>query len=186
MNVRECNPSIRKVYKILAIISLVIMIGTSIYGIVASLIQGVEVVGETLVTIEFPYISAFPLFYAKPVTWMVASLITFTFTMLELNKKRIAKIRKPIRDFLRFFLFFVGAMALYEVMFNFTLWSGLISAAEIRGELNPDLIKNPFPNPKTPWNIVFATKFFTVLTVLAFYGFYFLQRLDTEELKSEA
>ncbi|MCS7116315.1 MAG: hypothetical protein RMJ31_03615 [Nitrososphaerota archaeon] len=181
---RELDPSIKKLYKIFAIIALVVLCGTSIYGIVATIIQGVDVVGETLVTIEFPYITVFPLFYAKPVTWMVASLIVLTFTMLELNKQRIAKVRKPVRDFLRFFLFFVGSMALYEVMFNFTLWSGLISAAEIRGELNPDLIKNPFPNPKTPWNIVFATKFFTVITILSFYGFYFLQRLESEEVKS--
>jgi hypothetical protein len=71
-------------------------------------------------------------------------------------------------------------MATYEVLFNFTLWGGLIASDSILGELNVDIIKNTFPNPETPWNIVFATKLFTVLTIISAYSFYYLQRIESK------
>lgn len=169
----------RTFFKVLGLASLLVIATTGVYGVVAAVVDGVEVVGETLVTTEFPPISAFPLFYSKPVTWLAAAIIALMFSVLELGKARIARLSGSARGFLKFFAFFVAAMASYEVLFNFTLWSGLIARDAILGQLNPDIIPNPFPNPRTPWNIVFATKMFTVLVIISSYAFYFLQRLES-------
>ncbi len=59
----------RSVYKVLAIIAGIVILGTGSYGVVATTQLGVEVVGETLVTVEFPPIEGFPLYKPKPVTW---------------------------------------------------------------------------------------------------------------------
>jgi len=171
---------IRTFYKLISLVSLVIIISTSVYGILATLIQGGNVVGEILVTLEVPPIDVFPLFYSKPITWLSAAILALFFSSLELGKDRIMQWHKPRRDILRFIEFFVGAMAVYEVLFNFTLWSGLIARDSIIGELNVDLIKNTFPNPETPWNIVFATKLFTVLAIISAYSFYYLQRIESK------
>lgn len=171
------------IFKVLALIALAIIAATTVYGVVATIVQGADVVGETLVTIEFPPISVFPLFYSKPVTWLSASILVVWYIMLDLNKHRVLRFSKSLRRFLKFFTFFVGSMALYEVFFNFTLWSGLIASNAVLGQLNPDLIANPFPNPETPWNIVFATKLFTVLTIISWYTFVYLQRLEQEEAR---
>jgi hypothetical protein len=171
---------IRTVFRLVGLVALFIIVSTTVYGLLAAIIQGVNVVGETLVTFEFPPISVFPLFYSKPVTWLAASILALYFAMLELSVERVSSWSKPLRDFLRFVSFFVGAMAFYEVLFNFTLWSGLIARDAIIGELNVDIIRNPFPNPGTPWNIVFATKLFTVLMILATYSFYYLQRIESK------
>ena len=171
---------IRTFYKLISLVSLVIIISTSVYGILATLIQGGNVVGEILVTLEVPPIDVFPLFYSKPITWLSAAILALFFSSLELGKDRIMQWHKPRRDILRFIAFFVGAMAVYEVLFNFTLWSGLIARDSIIGELNVDLIKNTFPNPETPWNIVFATKLFTVLAIISAYSFYYLQRIESK------
>lgn len=166
--------------KSVSIVSLFIIVATTSYGIITALTQDVDAVGETLVTFEVPPISVFPLFYSKPITWLSAALIALYYSVLELNKERVISWSPPRRDFLKFIAFFVGAMAFYEVLFNFTLWSGLIARDSIIGELNVDLIRNPFPNSQTPWNIVFATKLFTVVMILSMYSIYYLQRLESK------
>jgi hypothetical protein len=171
---------VRTFFRLVGLGSLFIIVATTVYGVLAAVIQGGNVVGETLVTFEFPPISIFPLFYSKPITWLSASILALYFSVLELNIDRVSSWRKPSRDLLKFVAFFVGAMALYEMLFNFTLWSGLIARDAIIGELNVDLIRNPFPNPRTPWNIVFATKLFTVITIIATYSFYYLLRIESE------
>jgi len=171
---------IRTFFKLISLISLVVIISTSIYGILGTLIQGGNVVGEVLVTLEVPPIEVFPLFYSKPITWLSAAILALYFSSLELGKDMVMQWRKFHRDILKFFAFFVCAMATYEVLFNFTLWGGLIASDSILGELNVDIIKNTFPNPETPWNIVFATKLFTVLTIISAYSFYYLQRIESK------
>ena len=171
----------RTVYKIICIVSAVVMIITATYGIVAGIIQGVDVVGETFVTVEFPPPEVFVFFYAKPVTWLAASIIAFWFSFFELQKNRILMIPKFIRQTGMFIAFFIAAMAFYEVLFNFTIW-GALMAKEALGELaswNPDILQNPFPNPEVPWNLVFATKLFVVITIVAIYTFYFFQRIES-------
>ncbi|MFQ6135068.1 MAG: hypothetical protein ACE5KU_04565, partial [Nitrososphaerales archaeon] len=59
---------VRTFFRLVGLFSLFVIISTSAYGVLASIIQGVNVVGETLVTFEVPPISAFPLFYSKPIT----------------------------------------------------------------------------------------------------------------------
>ena len=158
--------------------SLIIILVVGIYGVVASLIQGVEVVGLALVNIEFPPINVFPIMYWKPVTWLYVALVTLFISSLELQKERIAKITPSTRSISKIICFVLGCMALYEVFFNFTLWSGLIAADAILGRLNPDVIINPFPNPESPWSVVFATKMFVVLAIVSFYFLFCINRLE--------
>ena len=180
INLSNEEEKIRTFFKLISLISLVVIISTSIYGILGTLIQGGNVVGEVLVTLEVPPIEVFPLFYSKPITWLSAAILAFYFSSLELGKDMVMQWRKFHRDILKFFAFFVCAMATYEVLFNFTLWGGLIASDSILGELNVDIIKNTFPNPETPWNIVFATKLFTVLVIISAYSFYYLQRIESK------
>ena len=180
INLSNEEEKIRTFFKLISLISLVVIISTSIYGILGTLIQGGNVVGEVLVTLEVPPIEVFPLFYSKPITWLSAAILALYFSSLELGKDMVMQWRKVHRDILKFFAFFVCAMATYEVLFNFTLWGGLIASDSILGELNVDLIKNTFPNPETPWNIVFATKLFTVLVIISAYSFYYLQRIESK------
>ena len=170
-----------KTYRILAYISLVIITITTSYGVVASIISGVEVVGEAFVNVEFPPIHIFPLFYMKPITWLNLSIILLAYTGLELNKTRIARFSKFTISLIKVSTFVVTSLSLYEVLFNFTLWGGLIATDSLLGQLNPDLIINPFPNPETPWNIVFATKLYLAATVVGTYLFYFISKYERKE-----
>jgi hypothetical protein len=172
------NDKNRTLYKIIAIASLFIIAVTVSYGIVASIIQGVEVVGQTFVEVEFPPIHVFPFFYAKPISWLFLAIVLQVFSVLELYREKLAQISRFKINLLKVTLFIIISLSLYEVLFNFTLWSGLMSADALLGKLNPDVIINPFPNPEIPWNIVFATKLYLSGLITSGYFFYFLSKID--------
>ncbi len=52
------------------------------------------------------------------------------------------------------------------------------------GSIKPDILVNVNPNPKYPWNIVFATKVFTALTAIGMYSFFFFNRIDSVKEKA--
>ncbi len=170
----------RSILRVVGLFSLIVVMITTFYGVVMSIIQDVDVVGQTFVNVEFPPIHIFPFFYMKPISWLFIAIVSLVYCTLELGKERIKAMPASWKELIRLIAFSLGAMALYEVLFNFTLWGGLIGADAILGPLNPDIIVNPFPNPLIPWSIVFATKMYLVLTIVTFYGFYFITKLNRE------
>jgi hypothetical protein len=174
---------VRTFLKVVCLLSLFVIIFTSTYGIVTAIIQDVNVVGETLVNFELHSLFFLPLIFSTPITWLSAAIIGLFLSLLELNVERLSKWSKPRKDFLKFFALFVGSMAFYEVLFNFTLWRGLIGSESILGELKLETMKSVFPNPDVPWNLVFATRIFMVITIIAGYSVFYLQRIETKIVK---
>jgi hypothetical protein len=43
-----------------------------------------------------------------------------------------------------------------------------------------DVLNIPYPNPDTPWNLVFATKMFLAAFVISAHAFYVLSRPDNK------
>jgi hypothetical protein len=172
--------STKTIFRLVGLFSLAVVLVTTIYGVVMSTLLNVEVVGQTLVTVEFPPIHVFPIFYMKPISWLSFAIVSLVYCGLELGEERIKALSPFKKELARFVAFAIGCMAVYEVLFNFTLWSGLIASDAMLGRLNPDIIVNPFPNPEIPWSIVFATKMYLVTTIIAFYSFYFITKLGRE------
>jgi len=170
----------RSILLLIFLFSVGVVLVTTVYGIIMSIIQGTEVVGQTFVDVEFPPIHIFPFFYMKPVSWLFAAIIALVHSTLELGKNRISRLSPFKKALVKLAAFIVGTLASYEVFFNFTLWSGLIGANAILGHLDPDLIINPFPNPKISWNIVFATKMYLALMIACFYTFIFISRSESQ------
>lgn len=171
----------RKLHKILALFSLTVIVVTTTYGVVMSIINGIEVVGQTLVDVEFPPIHIFPIFYMKPISWLSFATILLVYSVLELTKERISRLSKFKTDLIKIISFVLASLAVYEVLFNFTLWSGLIASEAILGSLNPDMIVNVFPNSQIPWNIVFTTKLYFSIAIVSMYLFYFVSRVERKE-----
>ncbi len=180
IDLSSSEEKVRSLYRVIGYVSLLIFIITGMYGIVASIIQGSEVVGFAYVATEFPPPEVFPIFYAKPITWLFASALLLFYSTLELNKKLIMGFPKIFLEATKIFAFLIFGISLYEIYFNFTLWGGFIAADAILGKLNPDLIINPFPNPETPWSVVFATKIFLLLAILTIYYIYSLSKFQSE------
>jgi cytochrome bd-type quinol oxidase subunit 2 len=85
---------INSMYRVISIISCATIISMLVFGVVATLILGVEVVGQAMVMFEIPPINVFPFFYSKPITWLMASSIAFWFSILQLRKEKIRKISR--------------------------------------------------------------------------------------------
>jgi hypothetical protein len=161
-----------------ALVSFAMILIITLYGIVASILLGIDVVGQTFVDREFPPIEVFPYFYMKPVSWLVLAIVIFTFSMVELYRHRLLALRPLYKTLLKAGAFVVGAMSLYEVLWNFMFWSAMIAVG--RGELHPDLLINPYPNPEMPWNIDFASKLYFAAVIVCSYLFYTLTKTSTD------
>jgi len=171
---------IRLLYKVIAVVAAVTMAVVCLYALGTYLKSGSEAVGDVLVRVEFPPPDVFPLFYAKPVTWLSVSLAAFWFSLLQLLQPRFARISPFGRTVFQFIAFLAISITAYEVFFNFSLWSALMASNDLRGRLNPDVLINPYPNPEIPWNLVFATKVYTAALVMSLYSLYYLYRAGGE------
>lgn len=175
----ELSKPEEKFYYIVEGVSLVIFLVSGLYGLIAGVVEGIKPIGLAFVTTEFPPPSVFPL-YMKPITWFYISGLALFYSAFQVHRKIIFAFPKILVEVTRVFCFvFLGA-TIYEVLFNFTLWGGLIAAEAVRGNLNPDLLLNTFPNPAIQWSLVFLTKMFVFLAILASYYLYFLNKNKNE------
>ena len=189
MNTKERlseNRKIKLLYKTILIVSGLVILVTTMYGLIESIrgyfTTGVVTVGEILVGIEWPL----P-YFAKPVTYLSFAIVAFWFSLVKLYQHSINNFSNLRVTLLSFIALLVAFGAAYEVLYNFTVWGALMSAEAFRGYVNPDFLNIPYPNPKVPWNLVFATKFFIALFVISSYSWIILQRrhsLYKEEVRT--
>jgi hypothetical protein len=78
-------------------------------------------------------------------------------------------------------------IALYEVLYNFTVLNAQITAGIIDGVV-PDIdrLSIAYPDPDRPWNLIFATKIFLAGFIISTHAFYLSikprKNLDEPEL----
>lgn len=152
--------------------------------------EDTKVVGESFVTEELPApnfrILGFPI-YAKPITWFSFFSFLYWAFGLEAWRERFLNMKPIYRRLLFPFVSLVAFGGLYEILFNFGLWTALMAVTGTLGILDPDVIVNVFNVPQ-PINLVFATKVCFLIFGLSMYSLYFLRRVDKEatEVRKEA
>jgi hypothetical protein len=170
------------IYQIVCLVSASVILLLSSYGLVAAILGHIDVVGATLVNVEFPPPGISPVF-VKPITLLMIAALGLTFSGLELLKPKFLKQSNTAYTFVKMVAFVGAALAAYEVMYNFAIWTAEISTNSLLGILNPDFLTNQFPNPQTPWNLVFATKISTTLLAVGLYVFYYIRQIEREKLQ---
>ncbi len=134
-------------------------------------------VGTNMVDKEITLIP--DLIYMKPITiFVIISYTGYVIGLTTLTKYASENWGEEIYNFIDVLALVAAFISGYEVLFNFTLWSALISSITINGQPqgNIDTLYNMFPNPETPWNIVFATKVFTLIFAMALTTLFFTNR----------
>jgi hypothetical protein len=169
----------RTVLRVIATVSLIIILLIVIYALVTSLTEGPGVIGSNLVNIEFPSPSISPIYF-KPITIMYMAAALLLYTGLELGKERVRLLSSAKKTLIKAFSFIVAVVFFFELAYNFVYWSGQIAAESIRGTLNPDLISNPFPSMQYQINVVFAARLFAIFLIAGAYVFYFMTKLERE------
>ena len=138
-------------------------------------------IGENMVTTEIP---PHLFFKMKPITWFVLFFISGWIIFFETEQDKINRISSTKRRFLYIITFILIFISGYEVIYSFSLWSGLMAVSSILSTTtenlynwNPDLLVNPYPNPNMPINLVFATKIVYLIFFLSVYTNIYINKM---------
>ncbi len=174
----EINDEVSKesvVYKITALISGIIMLLTITYGVYEMFIEyittGTIVIGAPLVSVEFPY-----KYFAKPVTYFAVSLVIFWYSLLHVVHDKISSLKRALRAFFSIIALGIAYASGYELLYNFMVWDAIVVSQMLKGSINIDQAIIGYPDPNLPWNLVFATKFFSAIFVISLYTLYYLNK----------
>jgi hypothetical protein len=129
------------------------------------------VIGEVLVNTEFPFPGL-----AKLVTYLMIVSVIGWYCVVRLGGDKVRSIPKWLKSILQLVVLAIAVVALYEFVYNFIVWNSLITADAIKGVMNFDGVNVPYPNPETPWNLVFATKMSLAAFLISAHGFYTMSK----------
>jgi len=174
-SVEKDRNSSRLVYLGVFYISATIMAAITMYALYASLVEylstGKIVIGEVLVTTEFPANGL-----SKLVTYLMIVSVLAWYCVTKLGGEKVKDIKPAIKASLQLIVLVIAIVSLYEFVYNFMVWSSLITVDAMQGIMKLDSINVPYPNPTTPWNLVFATKMSLAAFLISTHGFYIMVR----------
>jgi hypothetical protein len=132
---------------------------------------GNVIIGEVLVSTEFPFKGL-----AKLVTYLMIVSVVGWYCVTKLGGDKVKDIPKSMKTILQLVVLVILIISIYEFFYNFIIWNALITADLIQGELKLDALYMPYPNPQTPWNLVFATKMSLAALIISSHGFYIISK----------
>lgn len=175
----EKRISARTVYLIVFYISAVLMTAITFYALYQSVVEyavtGKIVIGEILVKTEFPFQGL-----SKLVTYLMIVSVISWYCVTKLGGEKVKEVSPALRSILQLIVLAIAIVSLYEFVYNFVVWSSLITINALGGSINLDSISIPYPNPDTPWNLVFATKMSLAAFLISTHGFYIISKKDKE------
>jgi hypothetical protein len=180
------NPSLkrdelraRKIYLYTFYFCAATMLIITIYAIAASLGEylstGRIVIGEVLVETEFPITGL-----AKLVTYLMIVTVVGWYCVTKIGGEQARKLPKSLKALFQLIVLAIAIIALYEFIYNFVVWNSFITVDMTKGVLKLDNINVPYPDPKTPWNLLFATKMSFAAFLISAHGFYVISRSEKE------
>jgi hypothetical protein len=165
----------RRFYLVVFYICAVIMAVITFYSIYVSLTEylatGKVIIGEVLVNTEFPFKGL-----AKLVTYLMIVSVVGWYCVTKLGGDKVKNIPKSIKSILQLVVLVLLIISIYEFFYNFIVWNALITADLLQGQLKLDNLYMPYPNPNTPWNLVFATKMSLAALIISSHGFYVISK----------
>src|SRR6188508_861071 len=132
---------------------------------------GKVVIGEVLVNTEFPFPGL-----AKLVTYLMIVTVVGWYCVTKLGADKVNTISESLKSIFQLIVLAIMVISLYEFVYNFVIWSSLITINALGGSINLDSINIPYPNPQTPWNLVFATKMSLAAFLISSHAFYIISK----------
>jgi hypothetical protein len=174
LGVSERLPTLN-IYIIIFYFSAISMLAICSYGIYASATQYTKtktvIIGQVIVGTEFPIHGA-----AKLVTYLMVLSVISWYSAMKLVGNKLSTVPSPIKSVLQVVILIACVISLYEFVYNFFVWSSLITYNLATGHLDLDSISISYPNPNTPWNLVFATKMTLAGFLISAHAFYLVTK----------
>ena len=159
-----------------------VMAAVSFYAIYVSVTEYLQtgriVIGEILVETEFPFTG-----FAKLVTYLMIASVVGWYCVVRIGGDKVVGIPKWLKAVLQLMVLVLAIVALYEFVYNFIVWNSLITADALKGIVDFDGINVPYPSPKTPWNLVFATKMSLAAFLITAHAFYTMSKQERKRLE---
>ena len=163
-----------KVYLYIFYVCGFIMASSLVFGVYVTMIEWMEngtyVMGEAIHNTTIPFEN-----FARVTTWIFFSTIIGWYCVTRIGWRRTAgnKIVGTKMALLQLMLLGFSIIALYEVLYNFTVLNAQITAGIIDGMV-PDIdrLSVAYPDPDRPWNLIFATKIFLAGFIISTHAFY--------------
>jgi hypothetical protein len=164
-----------RIYIIIFYFSAFMMLYITSYGFYWSWVEynktGSINIGETIVKNDL-----FAKGTGKLVTYLAIFSVLSWYCVTKIGSKKVEDTPKIIKDILSIVALALIVVSAYEFVYNFTVWGSLITINLLNNSLNFDEISIKYPNPETPWNLVFATKMTLAALFIASHSFYVIQR----------
>ena len=93
---------------------------------------------------------------------------------MKLRGSKTENLSKTKKSILRMITLTIAVTATYELFYNFVVWNALSGIFRI------DILNTSYPNPETPWSLIFATKMFLFATIISWYTFYMLSKPENK------
>jgi len=106
---------------------------------------------------------------------MITSIVSW-FCVTKLAGDKVMVIPESIKSLFQLLVLAIAVIALYEFVYNFILWNSFLTDEVISGDFGSDGISVPYPNPETPWNLVFATKMTMAAFLISAHAFYIISK----------
>ena len=152
-----------------------VMASITFYAIYVSLDEylktGRVIIGEVLVETEFPFKGL-----SKLITYLMIVSVVGWYCVVRLGGEKVKSIPQWLKSILQLIVLAIAVVSLYEFVYNFIVWNSLMSADAIRGVMRFDDLSVEYPNPETPWNLVFATKMSLAAFLISSHGFYTMSK----------
>ena len=174
------NPSIeemrtRSVFIFAFYVSAIVMLSICFFALYLSAGEYLKtsrlVIGEVLVYTEFPAHGS-----PKLVTYLMVMSVISWFCVTRLAGDRVKTIRESLKSLFQLIVIAIVVVALYEFIYNFFLLNSFLAKEAVRGQFMSDHISVPYPNPRTPWNLVFATKMTLSGFLISAHAFYIISK----------
>lgn len=170
----------KNVFIITFYLSAMVMLFICFFGLYISLVEylktGRIVIGEVLVNTEFPFHA-----HAKLVTYLMVASVLSWFCVTKFAGDKMKNIPQSIKSALQLIMLAIAVIAMYEFTYNLILWNSFATVNLVKGVYKLDGISIPYPNPETPWNLIFATKMTLSAFLISAHGFYMISRNQIRE-----
>ena len=160
-----------------------VMASVTFYAIYVSLGEylhtGRVVVGQVLVETEFPIKGL-----AKLVTYLMIVSVVGWYCVVKLGSDKVKSTPQWLSSIIQLIVLGLAVVSLYEFVYNFVVWNSLMTADVIKGVMRFDDLSVQYPNPETPWNLVFATKMWLAAFLISAHGFYTISKHNKKSEQS--
>jgi hypothetical protein len=129
------------------------------------------IIGEVLVNTEFPLQGS-----PKLITYLMIVSVVSWFCVTKLAGDKLNVIPASIKSLCQLFILAIVVITLYEFVYNFVLWNSFLANEVIAGNFRLEDISVPYPNPETPWNLIFATKMTMAAFLISAHAFYIISK----------